>query len=384
MFQRRLTLPLNPTESFFLWGPRQTGKSTLLRKTYPDSLWFDLLDSDLFVSLSKRPALFREIVLGFEKTGPVVIDEIQKIPALLDEIHRLIESDGKVFAMCGSSARKVRKGHANLLGGRARRFELSGLVSAELGTEFELTRILNTGYLPRHISNKEPEQAIRSYVNDYLKEEIAAEGISRNLGVFSDFLRAAAFSDGEQVNFSNIARECGVSAPTVRGYFDVLCDTLWGNFCQAFQKRPSRRITVSPKFYFADVAVVNYLCKRGKIQPGSELYGKAFENWLYHELLAAYQYRNRDPEITFWRTTTQTEVDFILGDGEIAVEAKSTEEVRSDHLKPLREFAKDHPQVKRRIVVSRDKFPRKTEDNIEILPYAHFVNKLWNGAEIIP
>ena len=361
----------------------QTGKSTLLRKTYPDSLWFDLLDSDLFISLSKRPALFREIVLGSEKIGPVVIDEIQKIPTLLDEIHRLIESDGKVFAMCGSSARKVRKGHANLLGGRARRFELSGLVSAELGTEFELTRILNTGYLPRHISNMEPEQAIRSYVNDYLKEEIAAEGISRNLGVFSDFLRAAAFSDGEQVNFSNIARECGVSAPTVRGYFDVLCDTLLGNFCQAFQKRPSRRIAVSPKFYFADVAVVNYLCKRGKIQPGSELYGKAFENWLYHELLAAYQYRNRDPEITFWRTTTQTEVDFILGDGEIAIEAKSTKEVRSDHLKPLREFAKDHPQVKRRIVVSRDKFPRKTEDNIEVLPYAHFVEELWNEAGII-
>ncbi len=381
MFERRLVLPAPGTETFFLWGPRQTGKSTLLRTTYGETRWVDLLKADVFRRYVTRPESLRE-ELEAEPPGPrqqIVIDEIQKVPALLDEVHWMIENRGLHFALCGSSARKVRRGAANLLGGRATRYELHGLTAAELGRDFDLDRLLEHGYLPRIYESRRPRQLLESYVADYLKEEIAAEGLVRNLPVFSDFLDAAALGDGEIVNFSNIARECGVSSHTTKSHFQILEDTLLGRWLPAYRKRPKRRVIGAPKFYFADVGVVNRLAKRGALLPGSELYGKAFENWVFHELSAFVSYRDIDGGLSYWRLASGIEVDFVLGDMQLAIEAKSSERITRDHLKGLRSLVEDHPGVGRRIVVSREPRARKTDDGIEILPAATFVKRLWAG-----
>jgi predicted AAA+ superfamily ATPase len=209
-------------------------------------------------------------------------------------MHWLIENRGLHFALCGSSARKVKRGTANLLGGRAMRYELSGLTAGELGSEFDLDRMLNHGYLPRIYQASRPKRILEAYVSDYLKEEIAAEGLVRNLPVFSAFLDAAALSDGEVVNFSNVARDCGVSSHTTKSHFEILVDTLLGCWLPSYRKRPKRRVVAAPKFYFADIGVVNHLAKRGEVIAGSELYGKAFESWVFHELSAYRSYRDRD------------------------------------------------------------------------------------------
>jgi len=381
MFTRSLQLPRPGTESFFLWGPRQTGKSTLLRHSYPDSRWIDLLKSEEFRRYLARPELLRQEI---EAAGPtenrqIVIDEIQKVPALLDEVHWLIENRGLHFALCGSSARKVKRGAANLLGGRALRFELHGLTAGELGREFDLDRMLNHGYLPRIYEASRPSRLLNAYVADYLKEEVAAEGLVRNLPTFSEFLDIASLSDGEIVNFSNIARECGVSSHTTKSHFQILEDTLLGRWLPAYRKRPKRRVIHAPKFYFVDVGVVNRLAKRGELSPGSELYGKAFENWVFHELSAFASYREFDGGLSYWRLASGIEVDFILGEMEIAVEAKSSARITRDHLKGLRSLVGDHPGVGRRIVVCREPRARKTDDGIEILPAASFVGRLWGG-----
>lgn len=385
MIKRRLELPAAPEESFFLWGPRQSGKSMLLKSTYPHSIWYDLLKTDLYIRLIEKPSLLREELLHAQtekKTNLVVIDEIQKVPSLLDEVHWLIENTDFVFGLCGSSARKVRKGHVNLLGGRAIRYELFGFVSEELGAEFDLVRMINQGYLPRHYLSAASEKLIRSYVNDYLKEEIAAEAWVRNLPAFSNFLAAAALSDTELINHSTIARDCGVSGPAIKEYFQILVDTMLGHFLEAYRKRPKRRVIGSPKFYFSDVGVVNYLAKRGKLEPGSELFGKAFENWVFHELSAHRVYSELYYDLSYWRLASGIEVDFIVGDMKLAIEVKSNAKITSDHLRGLREIIKDHPKLKRRVVVSLEDRARKTEDGIEILPYQIFIKYLWSGALI--
>lgn len=379
MLPRLLSLPEKPRNSFFLWGPRQTGKSTLLRSLYPNAHWIDLLDTDTLIGLTQRPAGLREEVAGLAPQQLVVIDEVQKIPGLLDEVHGLIESRRRVFALCGSSARRVRRTHANLLGGRALRFELFGFVSAELGKQFDLGRMLNHGYLPRHYLSDDPAPLIRAYVQDYLREEIMVEGLTRSLPVFSNFLSAAALSDGSTLNYATIARDCGVSAHTIREYFQVMVDTLIGRYLSAYLRRPKRRIMQAPKFYFADVAVVNVLAKRGRLQRGSELFGRAFENWVCHELSAYAQYSGKFHDLSFWRLSTGVEVDFIIDDMAYAVEAKASAAVHGDHLKGLRELVRDHPKTKKRFVVSLDPRPRVTDDRIEILPYAIFVERLWAG-----
>jgi len=376
VISRALLLDPRPIDSFFLWGPRQTGKSSLLRATYPDALWLDLLSSDEFVRYTRRPAALRD-ELAARPADLVVIDEIQKVPALLDEVHWLIENRGTRFVLCGSSARKVRRGHANLLGGRALRHELFGLVSAELGRDFDLVRALNHGGLPRHYLRDAVTPLLRAYVNDYLKEEIAAEGIVRNLPVFASFLAAAALADGEQVNFATIARDCGVSAPTVRGYFEILVDTLLGRFVPAYTKRPKRRVAQTPKFYFADVGVTGILAKRGRVEPGSSLFGKALKSWICHELHAYRAYRGLDFDLSYWRLAGGTEVDFVVGDGACAIEVKATPNAHADHLKGLREMRVDHRRIGRLILVSLDERPRRTNDGIEILPAVEFLQRLW-------
>jgi predicted AAA+ superfamily ATPase len=379
MLSRSLHLDEAPRETFFLWGPRQTGKSSLLRTSYPDARWIDLLKTDEFIKYTRSPALLREELLARPPRGPVVIDEIQKVPTLLDEVHWLIENRRIAFALCGSSARKLRRGHANLLGGRATRRELFGLVSQEIGAPFDLVRAVNHGNLPRHYLADSPARLLRAYVDDYLKEEIAAEGLVRNLPAFADFLSAAALSDTDLVNHANIARDCGVSAPTVREYFQILVDTLLGRFVPAYIKRPKRRVIQTRKFYFADVGVVNVLAKRGRIEPGGELFGKALESWVFHELSAFLSYRESASEIRYWRLPSGIEVDFVTDDLRLAIEVKGTARASSEHLKGLRALKEDQRSVKRRILACLEPRPRRTEDGIEILPVGDLLANLWAG-----
>ena len=380
MYKRLLVLPKKPKQSFFLWGPRQTGKTTLLKQTYPDAYRIDLLKSDILMRYLQQPSVFREEIMALDSSQLVVIDEIQKAPVLLDEVHYLIQEQNRVFAMCGSSARKVRKGHANLLGGRAIRYELLGLSAEEIGNNFDLERMLNTGPLPNHYDKAKSQRAIQSYVDDYLREEILQEGLIRKLPIFSDFLRVAAIGDTEIVNLSNIARETGVSVPTVRNHYTILTDTLMGAFLPAYTKRAKRRTIHMPKFYFRDVGVVNHLAKRGYIQRGSELFGKAFENWLFHELSVHSRYSENFYDISYWRLTHGVEVDFVLGNAEIAIEAKAKEKITSNDLKGLVQFKKEHPDVKNRMIVSLEKKARLTNSGIMILPYHEFLTKLWQNA----
>jgi predicted AAA+ superfamily ATPase len=379
MLKRSLQLPSPGTETFFLWGPRQTGKTTLLQSTYPDAVYIDLLKAEEYRRYLNNPEYLRQELLSRDETPFVVIDEVQKLPILLDEVHWLHENRNIHFALCGSSARKVKRGHANLLGGRAIRYELFGLVSSELSSDFDLNRFLNTGYLPRIFFSGQPRRLLNAYVANYLKEEIAAEGLVRNLPVFSNFLNLASLSDSETVNFSTIARDCGVSSQTVKEYFQILEDTLLGRWLPSFRKRPKRRVAQSPKFYFSDVGIVNILAKRGTVQPGSELYGKAFENWCFHELNAYNIYSEAYAELSFWKLASGIEVDFVVNDMEIALEVKSSEKISDNHLKGLRSLRVDHPAVKRRIVVCNDQKMRVTEDNIEIVPAQLFATMLWEG-----
>lgn len=379
MFIRRQNFEGSAGESLFLWGARQTGKSTLLKAQFPDSLWFDLLLSDIFERLSRDPAQIREIVTAAKPAKAVIIDEIQKVPGLLDEVHWLIENQGTRFILSGSSPRRILRSGANLLGGRALRYELCPLVSQEV-PGFDLFRALNNGMLPRHYLSDKPRKLISSYIGNYLRDEIQAEARIRNVTSFSRFLETAAFSNGEMVNYSNIAAECGVSAPTVKEYFQILTDTLTGRFLPSFQSRPKRRVILAPKFYYFDVGIAGYLLKRGKIEPGSEAMGNAFEHLIYQEIYAHNNYTGLDYPLHYWRTASQLEVDFILGDHEVAVEVKSTSNANPRHLKGLVSFAEEYA-VKRLILVTQDQFPRQM-GKVLILPWKDFLEQLWAG-EII-
>jgi len=308
-----------------------------------------------------------------------VVDEIQKAPGLLDEIHYMIQEWQRVFALCGSSARKVRRGHANLLGGRALRHELLGLVAAEIGEPFAIEHFVNTGPLPDHYGFPNPGLALRAYVDDYLREEIIQEGLARRLPVFSDFLRVAAIGDTEVVNMTHVARETGIAVATVRDHYAILADTLMGVFLPAFTLRPKRRTIQAPKFYFRDVGVVNHLARRGRIEPGSELFGKAFENWLFHELAVHSNYSQLHYDLSYWRLSSGIEVDFILGPGTVAIEAKGKSRISTGDMRGLVNFKKDFPSVKKLILVCLETRPRITEEQVHIVPYGDFARSLWQG-----
>lgn len=364
-------------ESCFLWGPRQSGKSTLLKTLFPKSPYYDLLLSDEFERLNRKPSLLREELLATHPISPVIIDEVQKIPQLLDEIQWLIVNKKIQFILCGSSARKLKRGSGNLLGGRALRYELFPLVSKEI-PDFNLLQALNHGCLPRHYQSQHPELLGRSYVGDYLKEEIAAEALTRNVPAFARFLEAASFSNGEAVNFINIARECGVSAPTVKEYFQILVDTLLARFVPAFQKKPKRRVIHTPKFYLFDVGIANALLKRGSIVAGSEIFGRAFEQLIYQEVIAHSHYSGSEYPVSYWRTASGFEVDFILGDRDVALEVKGVPEIHSHHVRSMRAFQEEY-KPKKMIVVSLDTKPRRFDD-ITIMPWKKFLDDLWAGS----
>jgi uncharacterized protein len=382
MINRKINLALTSQESAFLWGPRQTGKSTLLKMRFPGARRYDLLLSSEYRRLMNNPGLLREECLAAGLTHknqvhPIILDEVQKVPELMDEVHWIIENIGLRFILCGSSARKLKRKQSGLLGGRAVRYELFPLVYPEI-KDFSLVKALNSGLMPRHYLNETPTRLIQSYVGDYLKEEIAAEALTRNIPAFSRFMEVAALSNGEIINFVNIASECGVSAPTVKGYYQILEDTLIGRFLPASRKRAKRRLIRAPKFYFFDIGVVAHLTRRGVVSQGSELFGRVFEHFVYLEILAHSSYSELFYPLTYWRTASQIEVDFILGDHEIAVEVKSTTQAKGHHLKNLRAFKDEHPSS-RCILVTMDTRPRRTEDGIDVLPWRDFLEQLWGG-----
>jgi predicted AAA+ superfamily ATPase len=379
MYIRKQTLGEIGNESTFLWGARQTGKSTLLHTLFPESTYFDLLLFDVYERFQKNPSLLRETILASGHSSPVIIDEIQRIPALLNEIHWLIANKRIQFILCGSSPRKIARTGTNLLGGRALRNELYPLVYREI-PDFDLIRALNHGLLPRHYLAKDPVPLISAYIGSYLQDEIVAEARTRNIQTFSRFLEAAAFSNGEIVNFTNIAAECGVSAPTIREYFHILEDTLIGRFLPSYRKKPKRRVIQSPKFYLFDIAVANYLLKRRSIEPGSELFGRSFEHYIYHEIHAHSRYSGLQYEISYWRTASQIEIDFVLGENEVGIEAKGSSQITTRHLKGLKSFAEEY-RVNKLILVSTDPYPRQV-GNISLMPWNLFLDKLWEG-EII-
>jgi len=379
MYNRQQSFRNLGKESCFLWGARQTGKSTLLKHLYPESLYFDLLLSDEYERLLRRPSLLREIIEGSDISSPVVIDEIQRIPTLLNEVHWLIENRGIQFILSGSSPRKILRSGGNLLGGRALRYELHPLVSAEI-PDFDLIKALNNGLLPRHYLSNNSVKLLSAYIGSYLRDEIMTEARIRNITSFSRFLEAAAFSNGEMVNYTNIAAECGVSSPTVKEYFQILEDTLTGSFLPSFQKNPKRRVINAPRFYFFDVGIAGYLIKRGRINYGSEAFGKAFEHLIFQEIISHSHYSDLDYPVCYWRTTSQLEVDFILGDHETAIEVKSTNMVNPRHLKGLKSFSEEY-KVKRSIVVSTDPYARQIGD-VMILPWKIFLQQLWSGELI--
>lgn len=381
MFKRLQQFKGLGTESCFLWGPRQSGKSTLLKARFPRSPYYDLLLSDEFERLNRKPSLLREELLANPPSVPVIIDEVQKIPQLLDEIQWLMVNKKIQFILCGSSARKLKRGGANLLGGRALRYELFPLVSQEI-PHFDLLRALNHGCLPRHYLANQSAPLIRAYVGDYLKEEIAAEALTRNVPAFARFLEAASFSNGEIVNFTNIGQECGISSPTVKVYFQILVDTLLARFVPAFQKRPKRRVIQSPKFYFFDVGISNTLLNRdlAPIVYGNEVFGRVFEQFILQEITAHSHYSGLGYPISYWRTTSGLEVDFILGDRAVALEAKGIPEVHAHHLRSMNAFREEyHP--KKMIIVSLDKRPRNV-GGITIMPWKTFLTDLWSSSII--
>lgn len=372
--KRTLELNLPANRSAFLWGPRKTGKTYWINRHFADSVVIDLLKTDIFAEYASRPSLLRERYQEYGRL--VVIDEIQMVPDLLNEIHWLIENTGTSFLMTGSSARKLRRRHTNLLGGRAWRYSMTPLTYAE--TEgFDLEQIMLSGLLPPHFLSSDPVQDLRSYVADYLKEEIAVEAVIRNIPAFAEFLRVAALTSGELLNYTNVARETGVSAKVVRNYFQILEDTLLGFRIQPWRKVRNRRLIETEKFYLFDVGVTNYLARRTP-RIGTPEFGNSFENYILMELKAYQAYRNPELDIRYWRTSTGFEVDFILDDMNVAIEVKGSHRIHSSHTKGLRALLEEHT-VKRSVIVSLEKQPRKLDSSIEVLPWQVFLEELWSG-----
>jgi len=379
MFIRILKLEETAEDSLFLWGARQTGKSTLLKTLFPNARQYDLLKSEEFERLFRNPELLREELKDADPHNLVIIDEIQKIPRLLDEVHWLMSNRNIRFILCGSSARKLVRSGANLLGGRALRTVMYPLVSAEI-SDFDLNKAIHNGMLPRHYTAQNAQRRLQAYIGDYLNEEIRAEALSRNLLSFTRFMEIAAQCSGEMIVYNNIAQDCGVSANTVKEYFQILEQTLIGYLIQGFTATTKRRAISAPKFYYFDVGIVNYLRKRRNIPQGTESYGHAFEHLIMQEIIAYLGYNYVDERPTYWRTSGGYEVDCIINNGRIAIEFKSCDEVKSRHTKGLKAFQEEYPQA-RLIVVSMDKYKRVMND-VEIFPATEFLSELWKGKII--
>jgi len=383
MLTRLLKIKLPKGQSAFLWGPRKTGKTTYLKSVFPESPRYDLLQTDIFLELVKRPSLLREQLLALspkQLKEPVIIDEVQKVPQLIDEIHWLIENQGLRFILCGSSARKLQRGKANLLGGRAWRYEMHPLVSAE-AADLDLLSALNRGMIPSHYLQAECRKSLRAYVQDYLKEEVFDEGLTRNIPAFSRFFDAMGYSHGELTNYANIARDCGVDAKTVKEYYQILVDTLLGTMIEPYKKRKDCNVIIrAGKFYLFDVGVAGAITQRRIPQEKGEQFGRAIEHFVLMELLAHRAYSELNYDVNFWRTKSGLEVDFVLGQGEVAIEVKGTSRVDSTALRPLKTFIQEYRPA-RTFVVSNEGVARLYE-GIRIQPWRDFLKMLWNGDVI--
>lgn len=384
-FSRYLKMPLPRGQSTFLWGARKTGKSFYLKRHFPLSVCYDLLKTDLYFRLLKEPYQLREEILELGEEAlshPIIIDEIQKIPILLDEVHWLIENTSAYFILCGSSARKLKKEGVNLLGGRAWRYEFFPLVYPEI-KNFDLLHALNYGLIPSHYAAQHWTKTVKSYINDYLKEEIKAEGLVRNLRSFAQFLDVAAFSNGEILNYSNISRDCGVDAKTIKEYYQILVDTLLGYYIYPYKDKIKREdLVATPKFYFFDVGVVNQLRKRSFAELKGLEAGNAFENYILMELWAYRGLNEKEFDIHFWRTNSGLEVDFILGNAEVAIEVKISNAISSGDIRGLIAFQEEY-RPKASFVVCTAPKPRKlTLPNgqvTSIMPWRTFLDMLWEG-----
>lgn len=383
--KRLFNLMLPKSQSAFLWGARKTGKSTYLVENFPLSIYYDLLKTDEFIRLSVAPHLLREELLSLSNEQlehPVIIDEIQKIPMLLNEVHWLIENKKIGFILCGSSARKLKRGAANLLGGRAWRFNFYPLVYKEVN-DFDLLQAMNRGLLPAHYLSNYSARMLRAYIGDYLTEEIQAEGLVRSLPKFARFMDLVGFSHGEMLNYANIARDCAIDAKTVKEYYQILVDTLIGYFIYPYYKKAKRELIQSvPKFYLFDMGVANYLSKTKISALKGETAGASFEHFILMEITAYLGLHELDNPIYYWRSKTGLEVDFILNDGNTAIEVKISSSPDMSDLKGLRAFCEDY-QPRHALVVCLA--PRKrllatiNSTLIEVLPWQDFLENLWSN-----
>ncbi len=378
MYERILDLKeLLRHRSIFLFGARQTGKSTLLHHLFPDAIFFDLLEADTFRELSARPEYMRQTVPP--GTELVIIDEIQKLPRLLDEVHLMIERNRDLrFVLTGSSACKLKRGGANLLAGRAWVAHFHPLVSPEIGPGRLLQRI-NRGSLPAVLDSELPHEDLKAYVGTYLQEEIRAEGLTRSVENFSRFLEVAGTCNGEQINYTAVGSDAGVPPRTVREFFRILEDTLIGYQLPAYRKTVKRKPVATSKFFFFDVGVANTLLKRSEVVPGSETFGRALEHLIFLELRARLDYRRIDEPLTYWRSRSRLEVDFLIGD-RIAIEVKAKPRVVRRDLSGLRALSEEL-SLERKIVVSAEP-RRRIDEGIEILPVRQFLEELWAGSII--
>jgi len=373
MYSRLLRPP--KAKSFFLFGPRGTGKTTWAKATFPKAIYLDLLEAEIFNDLLANPQRL-ESFIPLDFNDWVIIDEVQRVPELLNEVHRLIEKYKYKFILTGSSARKLRKKGQNLLGGRALTYSLHPLTAVELGKDFNLTHSLKYGYLPCVYTEADPKAYLESYVKTYLEEEVRQEGLTRNLGAFSRFLEAASFSQGSMLNVSAVARECAIERKVVENYFSILEDLLIAYRLPVFAKRAKRRLSAHTKFYFFDTGVYRTLRPAGPLDMPEQIEGTALETLFFQELSAINDALGLGYVISYWRTSGNAEVDFILygARGIRAFEIKRTGKVSTSMLSGLKSFLKDYPMARAYFIYGGKHFQR--EGKIEILPIDDTLKRL--------
>ena len=373
MYTRNIVLPTN--KSFFLFGPRATGKTTLVKSRYPDAIYIDLLDGQIFQTLLAHPEKLASFIPP-NHTNYIIIDEVQRVPELLNEVHRLIENKKYNFILTGSSARKLRRQGQNLLAGRALTYQLHPLSAEELGGDFSLEFVNKYGSLPTVFTEEDPQKYLYSYVKTYLQEEIMQEGLTRNLGAFARFLEVASFSVGSIINATSIAQEVMVERKVIENYFSILEDLMVGYKLPGFTRRAKRRIVSKPKFYFFDTGVYRTLRPSGPIDTDQEIGGIALENLFFQNLLAVNDSEDLKYNFYYYRTVNGSEVDFIAygPNGFHAFEIKSSQNITAKHLRGLKTFSKVYPEAKLHIFYMGNQ--TRYEGNITTHPFEKDITNL--------
>jgi len=366
-----------PKTSFFLFGPRGTGKSTFVHQHFKDAIYIDLLDPERVRFFSAMPERLREMIEAQPESGFIVIDEVQRVPLLLSVVHSLIEDKkGWTFVLTGSSARKLKRTGIDLLGGRALLYTMHPFMAGELGRYFNFDKALLHGLLPVVAASEDPMEVLRSYAALYLREEVQMDGLVRNIGNFSRFLEAISFSHASILNMSNVARECEVERKVVDGYVGVLEDILLGWRLPIFTKRAKRELAAHPKFYLFDAGVFRSLRPRGPLDRPEEIEGQALEGLVAQHLKAWIAYSKVKRELFFWRTRSGVEVDFVVygPDNLWAVEVKNARKIHPNDLRGLRSFREEYPESKA-LFLYRGK-DRLVKEGILCLPCVEFIKEL--------